>query len=1419
MLSFDEPAKWQLTNGTATLSGEVLRTEGTGALGVRPANGGWIRVQSNPSQGSLQSSTLLALDLFRPSQQIAGWRGDVQLYVDVPSAGMTNAYVGQVALDTVPPGLFSTLSFAVPAPVRAAIDMARADARFSVVLNLPSGVNDLYRLDNLRFVNAAPPGPEPDPAEHYARVVGFEHLPDWSSSTTGLVIGAGTGTQGERGLTLSRGEGGWMEIRSIPVYPQEVSDKLLLDLRLPSFQPNPAWYGVVELSVSAPSAGLNSAYVGQVALTGLPLNAFNTVEFAVPLAIRQAIPSARGDLTFRLALNVPYGASGQYHFDNLRFKPQSLLGFEEPNELDPNAVAAAWPDLDETAVECQGGGALGGDYWNHAHAPLRDNSPSRVGNCFLDVTEDTASASFSPPGAGSAVVVRLRARTPLANTPSSPPVPPHPARLVLEQLSSPGVFGTVQEASLAQDAKWVEVSFTPVAAGGPLRLRIVPAGGVVSVDGVRSAIVAQLPNRLKPSAPASPATAAPMDVPHVWGVADTHTHPENNLAFGGGLIAGDPDDPSFGVFHRGGIAQGIVMDAWSPGHKESGFPDFREWPTFWDQSLHNQMHVQWLERAWKGGMRLIVASAVNNQLLARYFLGETQTASDRSDMQAVRNQIAALKTLVQNHDFMRIAFTPSDARNAIADGKLALVLGAEIDDIGACHAVNAGVYPEQNLPSRRCTTPMVEQALDELEALGVRHIFPVHLTDNDFGGAALYEEAFNLFQQWSRMDLFCMETAPAASQLSLNFDRGINYLNALLTDLLISGAGSGCAADGFQRNSRSLTDFGRFAIQEMWDRKMVVDVDHMSEKTRTAVLSEALGRVSGVVSGHTGFREQGKGPEWHDAGDKRHENSKSVADLQAIRQLGGVIGVGTGPGNVNALSEGAPDTLVPNGCAGSSTTWLQRYAYANRKMSGRGVAIGTDMGLTSQVFPRFGVWACGAGAGAEAKWHTAAGHGLLIRHEAEQQTSAVSYDSPLHSYHSRRFMRGDGDEGSFTFRGATHGCFVSGSLTQVGQTQCDMAGYNPYNRAERAFWQALVFFENGADPNDSVALQPLDGNGLNWGHEVELVRHFTLGLHGLEIEAHDNCSGNFGCGERRAAFLVSRGQPMATNQAGDVIEPGQVQQHFESLKRVWNAFHRMVGESGNASAPLERCVTGNREFDYNIDGLAHYGLLPDMFQDVSNQLRHAGSAATTTHLGTLFASANDFIDAWERLYAEAEPETEPPTFDQVRVTITNGDGTLGESQTRGILRLLGAGNALVGPDPSAPDGGVLNADPTEVWGGLTTHERTFALVNRLALSDVSAIQFELTGQEGCGLSCKNWTIKDLHVRLVDSASNAQVCLVHESSAGNGNWGQSHVARLQAGGGERRPGWLWNEVTLSPVGCSAPALTAGGIPSDPADLPP
>jgi hypothetical protein len=92
-----------------------------------------------------------------------------------------------------------------------------------------------------------------------------------------------------------------------------------LDLLIPTQQPNPSFFGSVQLLVSVPSRNVNNLFLSQVELTGLPLGTFQTLRFTITDGLRNALRGATfNDLTFTVALNAPSGATGTYIFDNLR---------------------------------------------------------------------------------------------------------------------------------------------------------------------------------------------------------------------------------------------------------------------------------------------------------------------------------------------------------------------------------------------------------------------------------------------------------------------------------------------------------------------------------------------------------------------------------------------------------------------------------------------------------------------------------------------------------------------------------------------------------------------------------------------------------------------------------------------------------------------------------------------------------------------------------------------------------------------------------------------------------------------------------------------------------------------------------------------------------------------------------------------
>lgn len=108
------------------------------------------------------------------------------------------------------------------------------------------------------------------------------------------------------------------------------------------------------------------------------------------------------------------------------------------------------------------------------------------------------------------------------------------------------------------------------------------------------------------------------------GYADLHAHLFAELASGGKVFAGK-------VYDEGSVALALDVendkqlhgdphsDLLSGGTKDGainnwGPPYFSDWPT-WSSATHQQMYYKWLERAWRGGLRLMVMLAVSNEAL------------------------------------------------------------------------------------------------------------------------------------------------------------------------------------------------------------------------------------------------------------------------------------------------------------------------------------------------------------------------------------------------------------------------------------------------------------------------------------------------------------------------------------------------------------------------------------------------------------------------------------------------------------------------------------------------------------------------------------------------------------------------------------------------------------------------------------
>lgn len=510
--------------------------------------------------------------------------------------------------------------------------------------------------------------------------------------------------------------------------------------------------------------------------------------------------------------------------------------------------------------------------------------------------------------------------------------------------------------------------------------------------------------------------ADPEPPPPVWGFADLHAHMFANLGFGGLAVwgkpfapdddiakalawsdfapyvevgpvvqpngtpaptirvgifpwthvpatcpegTGTPENPCEGVSVHGIGGFGDLLNpvfGGSFGHGVAGYPEFDGWPR-WNNFTGQQMYYQWLKRAHDGGLRLMVMMAVNNEMLCS--LITRQASSDCSDMPAIEAQIQATHDLEAFVDalhggpgagWFRVVNTPAEARAAIAQGKLAVVLGIETPSLFGCKSQGD------------CSTDFVLAELERFHGLGVRHVFPVHNADSGFAGTAFFNDFLALAQRGINGEWWDVVSCPAES--------GIDYHLDLLDTIRILGypadmffpryvdlppeppAGSNC-------NNRGLAPLGQTLVTGMIDRGMLIDVDHMSLKAFDATLDMANARrYPGVISSHTGFVEMGK-PGRH----KRHEANKTAAQLQRLRDAGGMISTILNQGKRDEIHQyRRPDDSVPVPftCGKSSQAWAQAYLYAVEKMGGAPVAIGSDFnGFSGMAAPRFGGDKCG----------------------------------------------------------------------------------------------------------------------------------------------------------------------------------------------------------------------------------------------------------------------------------------------------------------------------------------------------------------------------------------------------------------------------------------------------------------------------
>jgi len=749
----------------------------------------------------------------------------------------------------------------------------------------------------------------------------------------------------------------------------------------------------------------------------------------------------------------------------------------------------------------------------------------------------------------------------------------------------------------------------------------------------------------------------PIEPPPVWGIADPHLHQFTNVGFGGQFIRGytfdhtasrpcDSANPADltetadcamakalkrcdlnpngdGIGHGAGGTMDFLGEHY---HGTMGYPKFDGWPK-WSSLDHQRVYVDWLRRAHDAGLQLIVIQLTSNEPICQTAAHNDLTCRDMPNVDHEIDQARAFEQYVTAHQggWYKIVTTPADAREAIARGQLAAVLGIETDTLFDCPSLDSGdgihpnmgfepnqAVPALGLPARGACTP--EQVTGRLNHyvndLGVRYIFPIHLIDNQFGGAAVYNEFFQVANLHVNGSYFHLEpdatsprspTSPTSPTTACAPDvaysmrmrnipwdaaTGIYLFGSYSFNTDSTPAGPHCSSVG-------LTPLGEHLLQEMMRLHVFIDVDHMSEHafwSTVDITSHAPGGPYPLLSGHAGFRELGFSvdeavAQRNDRGDAagmvRHESMKSPNMIDAIWHSGGFVGPIIEPGN--SKRSPSPSNGVVNDCPGSSKSWAQNYLYAADKMHGRGVGWGSEMnGVTKLPTPRFGGDdACKAVDQSDTGLLGLGPYQTLSRQQlADRQTTRVNYRAPqIARCDDSGFGR---DRLGFIQQGMCKARTVTGSSWGEINDQC-LADVSPCLATESGLHACL---RNNVCRGVRRGMDP----AINCDDGV------------YEIGA--------GSRNRTGACRAQQGRPC--NTGNDDVD---------------SVCREVTAELGSERQPtaLQPVVAGTKVFNINTDGFAHVGMVPDFLADLETV------GVTKPQFEPLFRSAEDFIEAWEKI--------------------------------------------------------------------------------------------------------------------------------------------------------------------------------------------
>ncbi|MEA2449075.1 MAG: hypothetical protein QOG63_1007, partial [Thermoleophilaceae bacterium] len=290
------------------------------------------------------------------------------------------------------------------------------------------------------------------------------------------------------------------------------------------------------------------------------------------------------------------------------------------------------------------------------------------------------------------------------------------------------------------------------------------------------------------------------------------------------------------------------------------YPQLTEWSN--SNLTYEGTYWRWVQRAWAGGLRLMVMGINENRVLCEL---QSNRETNCNEMDTVRRGLKDMHELQDYVDaqaggpgkgFFQIVTNPYDARRVINRGKMAVVLEIEVSEPFDCKGWDQ--------PS--CDQSQIDRQLDEMHALGVRSMLLLNKFDNPLSGVRFDSGpvgvVINNGNKESAGSYWDAQTCTGTKSDNTIYQPN-PQTDAALNTLLVN-AGLTAAAPSYPPpphcNTRGLTDLGRHAVRRMMDLHMVVNPDHMSQAgvDETLSLLEAR-KYSGVISPH-GWMDPGNWP-------------------------------------------------------------------------------------------------------------------------------------------------------------------------------------------------------------------------------------------------------------------------------------------------------------------------------------------------------------------------------------------------------------------------------------------------------------------------------------------------------------------------------------------------------------------------------